>query len=213
MADHIAAGGAFGVAILVGMGGLAAWPRLAALWPAGVLERLTAKAVHEPSRRAAPSVPAPAFPAVAAGVRLPILFPVPAVAAAPLRDSFADRRGTARLHDAIDIPAPLGSPVLAVDDGTVIRLSRTGSGGIAVYHADARAQYGYYYAHLQRHAYGLAVGQPLRRGQVVGYVGTTGNAAGTFPHLHFAMYELASGEFRGARAVNPLALWRGAPEG
>jgi murein DD-endopeptidase MepM/ murein hydrolase activator NlpD len=206
IADHVAAGAAFGLAILVGMGGLVAWPRLLALWPAAVLEGLTARPAREPSVPAAPS-----FPAMAVGPSL--LFPVPAVAGAPLRDSFADRRGPARLHGAIDIPAPLGSPVLAVDDGTVTRLTRSGSGGIAVYHVDAGARYGYYYAHLQRHAYGLAEGQRLRRGQVVGYVGATGNAARALPHLHFAMYELSSGQFRGARAMNPLALWRATPEG
>ena len=131
-----------------------------------------------------------------------LLIPVKGVAASALSDNFSDSRGGGtRVHHAIDIMAPRGTPVLAVEDGRVIRLHRGGAGGITVYQLDGPGRYGYYYAHLDRYAEGLAEGQQVGRGDVLGYVGSTGNAPPSAPHLHFAIYEVA----------DPKRPWRGRP--
>ena len=127
----------------------------------------------------------------------------------PSRTRFTDARGATRVHDAMDIMAPRGTAVVAVDGGTVSRLGNSGAGGITVYQLDEAGRYGYYYAHLDRLAAGLAEGQAVRRGDVLGYVGTTGNAPASAPHLHFAIYVVADGQTRwGGRPVNPYPLWR-----
>jgi murein DD-endopeptidase MepM/ murein hydrolase activator NlpD len=109
----------------------------------------------------------------------------------------------------MDIMAPRGTPVVAVDAGTVSRLGKGGAGGITVYQLDQSGRFGFYYAHLDRLAAGLAEGQVVRRGDVLGYVGTTGNAPATAPHLHFAIFEVQDGRTRwGGRPVNPYPLWR-----
>jgi murein DD-endopeptidase MepM/ murein hydrolase activator NlpD len=139
-----------------------------------------------------------------------LLIPVKGVAAAALSDNFADSRGGGtRVHHALDIMAPRGTPVLAVEDGRIVRLHRGGAGGITVYQLDGAARYGYYYAHLDRYADGLAEGQPVTRGDVLGYVGTTGNAPPGAPHLHFAIYEVEDPKrpWRG-KPIDPFPLWR-----
>jgi murein DD-endopeptidase MepM/ murein hydrolase activator NlpD len=139
-----------------------------------------------------------------------LLLPVQGVEPGALTRSFEDARGGGtRLHHAIDIMAPRGTPVLAVEDGTIVRLHRGGAGGISVYQLDGAGRYGYYYAHLDRYADGLEEGRILRRGEVLGYVGTTGNAPPGTPHLHFAIYEVADPRrpWRG-RPVDPYPLWR-----
>jgi murein DD-endopeptidase MepM/ murein hydrolase activator NlpD len=136
-------------------------------------------------------------------------FPVKGIAPASIADSFTDARGATRVHNAMDIMAPRGTAVLAVDAGTVSRLGKSGAGGITVYQLDQAGRYGFYYAHLDRLAAGLAEGQAVRRGDVLGYVGTTGNAPASAPHLHFAIYEVADGNVRwGGRPINPYPLWK-----
>jgi murein DD-endopeptidase MepM/ murein hydrolase activator NlpD len=135
-------------------------------------------------------------------------FPVPAVSPAALSDSFADARG-ARTHQAVDIPAPRGSAVVAVDDGTLSRLSRSPAGGISLYLLDAAGRYCFFYAHLERYATGLTAGQLVKRGEVIGYVGTTGNAPPNTPHLHFAIHEVAPQDpCWGGRPIDPYGLLR-----
>ena len=97
----------------------------------------------------------------------------------------------------------------AVEDGRIVRLHNGGAGGITVYQLDPAGRYGYYYAHLDRYAEGLAEGQAVTRGQVLGYVGTTGNAPPGTPHLHFAIYEITDPKrpWRG-RPIDPFPLWR-----
>jgi len=134
--------------------------------------------------------------------------PLPGLEPGALRDTFGDaREGGA--HEAIDIMAPRGTPVTAVEDGTVARIFRGSRGGLTVYQYDPDATYCYYYAHLDRYAPGLREGAPVRRGDVLGYVGTTGNAPPGAPHLHFAIYRLGSPPrwWQGA-AVNPFEVWR-----
>ena len=107
-----------------------------------------------------------------------------------LRDSFDETRGSTRSHEAIDIMAPRTTPVLAVEDGTIARLFESQAGGTTVYQFDPSIRYVYYYAHLERYAEGLREGQRVQRGQVLGYVGTSGNAPKETPHVHFAIFRL-----------------------
>ena len=107
-----------------------------------------------------------------------------------LRDSFEEARGGTRHHEAIDILAPRGTPVIAVDEGKIAKLFTSKQGGLTVYQFDGDASHAFYYAHLDRYANGLAEGKYLRRGDPIGAVGTTGNAPPDTPHLHFAIFEL-----------------------
>lgn len=139
-----------------------------------------------------------------------LLIPVEGVRAAQLRDSFTAPRGP-RLHLAIDIMAPRGTPVRAVEDGRVLRMNANRAGGITLYQADPGGRYIYYYAHLDRYAPGLAVGQTLERGDPIGTVGSSGNAPASAPHLHFAIYRVdPSGQRWPGTPVNPYAVWRAA---
>jgi len=118
----------------------------------------------------------------------PLIVPVEGVAPAQLTDMFDQARG-GRRHEAIDILAPRGTRVVAADDGVVAKLFSSKPGGLTVYQFDPQGRLAYYYAHLDRYAEGLREGMPLRRGDVVGYVGSSGNAGST-PHLHFAVFRL-----------------------
>jgi peptidoglycan LD-endopeptidase LytH len=118
----------------------------------------------------------------------PMIVPVAGVGRSAMHDMFNESRGNRR-HEAIDILAPKGTPVIATDDGVVKKLFTSKPGGLTVYQFDPDQRFCYYYAHLDRYAPGLHEGQLLRRGEVLGYVGTTGNAGNT-PHLHFALIRL-----------------------
>lgn len=138
----------------------------------------------------------------------PLAVPVQGVPRSALRDTFDQGRPGHR-HEAIDIAAPLGTPVLAVDDGTVVKLFTSVAGGLTVYHFDTSSRYAYYYAHLDRYAPGLREGTRLHRGDLVGYVGSTGNADPGAPHLHFAVFRLGPERqwWKGV-AVNPYPSLR-----
>ena len=116
--------------------------------------------------------------------------PVVGARAMDLRDSFRDPRGPSRLHEAIDILAPRGTPVIAVDEGKIAKLFTSKQGGLTVYQFDRDDSHAFYYAHLDHYANTLAEGSFLRRGDPIGFVGTTGNAPPDTPHLHFAIFEL-----------------------
>ena len=115
-----------------------------------------------------------------------LLIPVAGIVQNQLRNTFNESRGGGRVHQAIDILAPHGTPVIAAVDGKIRKLFNSKAGGITIYQADAADEKMYYYAHLARYADGLREGQFVSRGDVIGYVGTTGNARST-PHLHFAI--------------------------
>ena len=134
--------------------------------------------------------------------------PLPGVWAATLTDTFGDGRRKGA-HEALDIPAPLRTPVLAVEDGVVAKLFTSQRGGLTVYQFDPASRYAYYYAHLDGYAPGLVEGQSLRRCQLVGYVGLTGNSPAGAPHLHLAIFKLESQPqwWRGA-LVNPYNVLR-----
>jgi murein DD-endopeptidase MepM/ murein hydrolase activator NlpD len=147
----------------------------------------------------------PPSPDVPEGLEL--LFPVPGVSRAAMSNGFGESRGQ-RTHHAVDILAPRHSPVVAVADGSVARLWRSESGGISIHQFDRSGRYCYYYAHLQAYASGLAEGQNVKRGQVLGYVGTTGNAPPATPHLHFAIFLLTTpNRGCGGRPIDPYPLW------
>ncbi len=116
--------------------------------------------------------------------------PVAGVELGALHDDFSETRGSGRLHEALDIPAPRGTPVLAVGDGIVRKLFKSVPGGLTAYEFDLEEAYCYYYAHLDGYAPGLHEGQRLRQGDLIGYVGSTGNASKESPHLHFAVSRL-----------------------
>jgi murein DD-endopeptidase MepM/ murein hydrolase activator NlpD len=129
-----------------------------------------------------------------------LLMPVKGLDPARLRDNYRQRRGHVQ-HDALDIMAPRGTPVVAVADGRVAKLFTSKPGGLTVYQFDRSERLVYYYAHLDRYAARLAEGQQLRRGDPVGTVGSTGNASPDAPHLHFAVHVLGP----------ERAWWKGTP--
>jgi murein DD-endopeptidase MepM/ murein hydrolase activator NlpD len=116
--------------------------------------------------------------------------PVEGVQRGALIDTFDDARDGNRRHEAIDILAPRDTPVLAVEDGTIAKLFTSKAGGLTIYQFDPTAQFVYYYAHLDRYAENISEGDKVRKGQVIGYVGTTGNAPKNTPHLHFAIFRM-----------------------
>ena len=153
--------------------------------------------------------------AIAEGVQVGpagLAIPVAGVNAKQLTDTFTQARaGGARVHDAIDIMAEEGTPVIAATDGTVDKLFFSdGGGGITAYIRSPDQRWTYYYAHLQGYAPGLAEGQKVKRGQVIGRVGHTGNADAAGPHLHFAINQMRAGEkwYQGS-PINPYPLLAG----
>ena len=118
--------------------------------------------------------------------------PVDGIVPDQLTRQFDQPRGGVRKHEAIDILAPRGTPVKAVEDGRIARLFHSKAGGITIYQFDPSERFCYYYAHLERYVPGLNEGDRVRRGQVIGYVGTSGNAPKDTPHLHFAIFRLTA---------------------
>ncbi|HEX2188775.1 MAG TPA: M23 family metallopeptidase [Longimicrobiaceae bacterium] len=139
-----------------------------------------------------------------------LAIPVEGVRVSSLRDSFLEGRSGGRTHEAIDIHAPRGTPVVAVADGVILKLHQGALGGNSIYHLDEDGRTRYYYAHLDRYADGVAEGQRVRRGDVIGYVGDTGNAQPGDFHLHFSVSLLNDARqwWRGT-PLNPYALLTG----
>jgi peptidoglycan LD-endopeptidase LytH len=140
-----------------------------------------------PVLTAAPDTVPPAGPAELAALGAALVVPVAGVARSQLRDTFTEARGAGRPHEAIDILAPRGTPVLSATDGTLLRLFDSEAGGLMVYATDVSERFILLYGHLDRYEPGLRDGMRLQRGQVIGYVGTTGNAPPDTPHLHFGI--------------------------
>lgn len=130
-----------------------------------------------------------------------LMVPVAGITRESLRDHFNAPRDGARIHLSIDILAPKSTAVLAADDCIIGRLSEGGIGGIVIYATDPQQRFVYYYAHLDRYRRGLAVGDRIAKGSVIGYVGTTGNASEKTPHLHFQVMKRGAGR----------AWWSGPP--
>jgi murein DD-endopeptidase MepM/ murein hydrolase activator NlpD len=144
--------------------------------------------------------------------RRSLLIPVRGLDADDLVSSFQDARGSSRRHEAIDILAPRGTDVVAVEDGKVAKIFTSDAGGLTVYQMDPSETFVYYYAHLDRYAPGLTEGSMLRKGDVLGTVGTTGNAPKDTPHLHFAIAKLDPDKrWWGGTALDPYLVWRDPP--
>ena len=157
--------------------------------------------VPSPAAMPTPAVPAPR-PQPSG-----LIIPVAGIAPAQLVDTYTQSRSAGRLHEAIDIMAPAGTPVLAAVDGPVAKLFTSKLGGLTVYQFDPDGRRVYYYAHLQGYAPGLAEGQALKQGQVIGYVGSTGDASPTAPHLHFSVGDLGpEKKWWKSTPVNPYPL-------
>jgi murein DD-endopeptidase MepM/ murein hydrolase activator NlpD len=138
-----------------------------------------------------------------------LLIPVDGVTPEQLNRDFSDLRGGSRLHEALDIPAARNTPVRAVEDGTIARLFYSKAGGVTIYQFDPTYMFCYYYAHLERYADGLTEGARVRKGQIVGYVGTSGNAPKNTPHLHFAIFRLTDAKhWWEGTAIDPFDVLR-----
>jgi murein DD-endopeptidase MepM/ murein hydrolase activator NlpD len=124
-------------------------------------------------------------------------------------NSFEEARDRVREHEAIDILAPRGTPVLAVEAGTIEKFFTSVRGGLTIYQFDPTRTYCYYYAHLDRYRAGLKEGDRVERGQIIGYVGTSGNAPESTPHLHFAVLLLTDRkQWWDGTAINPYDVWQ-----
>ena len=140
--------------------------------------------------------------------------PVVSVQPSELQDSYLQARGGGlRSHEALDIMARRGTPVVAVEDGHIAKMFLSRPGGLTVYHFDDAREFSYYYAHLDRYVDGLREGMRVQKGQVIGYVGSTGNAAPASPHLHFAIFRLGPERqwWRGT-PINPFRVWSARPD-
>ena len=132
--------------------------------------------------------------------------------AGDLRSSFDEKREASRAHEAMDILAPRNTAVLAVDDGCVAKLFESKAGGLTVYQFDPTLTYTYYYAHLERYADDLDQGDAVRKGAVIGYVGTSGNAPPDTPHLHFAIFIMGiEKKWWEGTPIDPYDVWRNTP--
>ena len=139
-----------------------------------------------------------------------LALPVVGIKPDQLTDTYDAARGQGRRHDAIDIMAAEGTPVIAAGDGTVKKLFNSVRGGITIYERSADQKWVYYYAHLSAYAPGLHEGQQLKRGQVIAQVGHTGDASPDGPHLHFAVNSMAPGErWWHGTPINPYPLLAG----
>jgi murein DD-endopeptidase MepM/ murein hydrolase activator NlpD len=224
----------FLLGVLVGAGGLFAWLRQLPADPAPAVLTASGHALPAPppaGQKVVQLPPAPRVepdlteadlplapeptanaalaqvPEVAAGLPQGLLLPVEGVRVDQVTDTFGQPRGKERRHEALDIMAPKGTRVLVAADGKVAKLFTSKPGGLTVYEFDPTASYAYYYAHLDRYAQGLKEGMALKRGDLVGYVGSSGNASAEAPHLHFAVVELTpEKQWWKGTAIDPYPL-------
>jgi murein DD-endopeptidase MepM/ murein hydrolase activator NlpD len=142
-----------------------------------------------------------------------LLIPVEGVTRDKLIDTFLQARSEGRMHDAIDIPAPLGTPVIAAADGEIVKFHDSAKGGITIYQLSSDRKYFFYYAHLQRRDERIYEGQFVRTGTVIGYVGDTGNAGTGNTHLHFQITVVTDPKrFWEGTSIDPYKILRGEAE-
>lgn len=194
------------LAIVVAVGLLAVW--LGRISRNGPREILTLAKSSPPQDNSGSILPTPTSPTPNASPALPIpegaapnqlIIPVAGVRPDQLHDTFSESRSEGRVHDAIDIPAPLGTPVLAAADGKIVKLLNSERGGITIYQLSADHKFIYYYAHLNRYAEGLTEGHFAKQGETIAYVGDSGNAGAGNYHLHFSI----------ALVSDPKRYWEG----
>ncbi len=134
--------------------------------------------------------------------------PVAGVTARRLQDTFDEGRSSGRVHRALDILAPRGTPVIAADSGRILRVKFNSLGGNTIYATDPLGLVVYYYAHLDAYRRGLAEGALVARGDTLGFVGTTGNAPKDTPHLHFQVMRMPpGGKYWDGEPINPYPLF------
>lgn len=131
--------------------------------------------------------------------RMNLIIPVAGVRPEQLLDTYTDARSEGRTHDAIDIPAAAETPVLAAADGKILKLFQSERGGTTIYQLSANQELIFYYAHLSHYAAGLTEGNTVKQGEVIAYVGDTGNAGTGNFHLHFSI----------AIITDPKRYWEG----
>jgi murein DD-endopeptidase MepM/ murein hydrolase activator NlpD len=170
----------------------------------GPAVQVGATAPSAASERAVPSIAATT--GAVSGARLRV--PIEGISVDSFKGGFEERRG-GRPHEAIDILAPRNTPILAVENGTIAKLFNSKAGGLTIYQFDPGGGLAYYYAHLERYADGLREGQAVAQGEVLGYVGTSGNAPPNTPHLHFAVFELDdTHRWWKGKAIDPYLVFK-----
>ena len=208
-----------------GLGGISGW------WIHNAMSSRPTESVISPLPAIAPSdialeqpslgpdtAPAEAIPApgdadndpIAELRRRALRFPLDAAHVEMMKGGFAQpRKGEPRGHEAVDLLAPRDTPVRAVEDGRIAKLFFSRAGGNTIYQFDPSGRFCYYYAHLARYAEGLHEGQAVAKGELIGYVGTSGNAPPGTPHLHFAILKLGDDKrwWRGT-AIDPYLVYR-----
>jgi murein DD-endopeptidase MepM/ murein hydrolase activator NlpD len=139
-----------------------------------------------------------------------ILLPVAGADMSKVEDSFNEPRDGGRVHRAIDILAPRGTPILSADDGKILRMTTSALGGISMYTVDTENRLVYYYAHMDHYNDAMSPGRTIARGDTLGYVGTTGNAPKDTPHLHFQVMRWpADGKYWNGDPIDPYAALGG----
>ena len=174
-----------------------------------------------PAPPAPPAQPAPSAPLARTGAAtLPVAtsgdvpaghlrMPIDGRDIESFKGGFAETRGGIRPHEAVDMLAPRNTPVHAVERGTIAKLFPSTAGGLTIYQFDPSGRLCYYYAHLERYADSVKEGQAVSQGDVIGYVGTSGNAPADTPHLHFAVFELRPGQrWWQGKAIDPYQLFK-----
>jgi len=168
-------------------------------------------AAPTPNAPAADRAPGPPAPVATSG-DIPhgrLRVPLDGADVESFKGGFAERRGGDRPHEAVDMLAPRNTPVHAVESGSIAKLFTSKAGGLTIYQFDPSGRLCYYYAHLERYADGLKDGQVVSQGDVIGYVGTTGNAPRNTPHLHFAVFELnADKHWWQGRPLDPYLVFK-----
>ena len=138
-----------------------------------------------------------------------LIIPVVGIRPEQLRDTFSEARSEGRVHDAIDIPAARGTPVIAAADGPIVKLFQSERGGTTIYQLSTDGKFVYYYAHLDRYAEGLAEAHFAKQGETIAYVGDSGNAGSGNYHLHFSVAEISDPKnFWHGININPYPLLR-----
>ena len=141
-----------------------------------------------------------------------LMIPVAGVRPEQLRDTYNESRSEGRTHNALDIMASCDTPVVAAITGKIIKLFRSERGGVTIYQMSADDRTVYYYAHLSRYVEGLAEGRLAQQGEVIGYVGDTGNVVPGACHLHFAIWTVTDPKrYWHGENINPYPLLRSSP--
>ena len=198
----------FLIGCVFGATGVLMWVHETSASPKGLAARSAASSKPEAPRSGGGASSAVRPIAHVMGTNL--LVPVEGVLPTDLRRDFDDPRGGGRTHGALDIRAPRGTPVVAVANGTIKKLFTSKAGGLTIYQYDEGEELCYYYAHLDRYADGIREGMPVARGDVIGFVGVSGNAPIDAPHLHFGVTKLLpTKEWWKGEAIDPYPLLTG----